>query len=302
MRFVKPCHGDLPVQRINRSTFDPRAVEHQGNVDEERVAQLITRVKESMPYSGLQHFWCDGPNTENNPSDVSLWSHVLFSNGSLNSMIKKVVDPTSIICQQFLQGMKLSSEEVEAIEAATREQSGSTLWQAMRNSRLTSSRFGEILKRRQTTDSRRLVKDIMGYNEPMKKLPPQIRWGRDNEDRARQCYIENRQQYGEDMEVKASGLHLMPDKSFIGASSDGKVLCRNVDTCNRGCLEIKCPYSINGKVTVSMTPTEIPNKYPDFYMKLGDDNQLHLPPNHSYYAQIQGEMAVRCGVVRFCCI
>ena len=93
MRFVKPCHGDLPVQQINRSTFDPRAVEHQGNVDEERVAQLITRVKESMPYSGLRHFWCDGPNAENNPSDVSLLSHVLFSNGSLNSMIKKVVDP-----------------------------------------------------------------------------------------------------------------------------------------------------------------------------------------------------------------
>ena len=61
---------------------------------------------------------------------------------------------------------------------------------------------------------------------------------------------------------------------------------------SRGCLEIKCPYSINGEVTVSMTPTEIANKYPDFYMKLGDDYQLHLPPNHSYYAQIQGEMAV----------
>ena len=42
------------------------------------------------------------------------------------------------------------------------------------------------------------------------------------------------------MEVEACGFHLMPD-SFIGASSDGKVLCRNVDTCSQGCLEIKCP-------------------------------------------------------------
>ena len=184
MWFVKPSHGDLPVQRISRSTFDPHTMKHQGDVDKER---------ESMPCSGLQHFWCDGPNTETNPSDVSLWSHVLFSHGSLNSTIKKVVDPTPIVCQQFVQSMKLSSREVAAIEAATREQSGSALWQAIRNGRLTSSRFGEILKRRQTTDSRRLVKDIMGYNEPMKKVPPQIRWGRDNEDRARQCYIENRQ-------------------------------------------------------------------------------------------------------------
>ena len=74
--------------------------------------------------------------------------------------------------------MKLSSSEVEVIEAATRQQSASELWQAMRNGRLTSSRFGEILKRRPTTDSRRLVKDIMGYNGPIKKVPPQIRWGK----------------------------------------------------------------------------------------------------------------------------
>ena len=189
MWFVKPSHGDLLVQQISRSTFDPRAVEHQGDVDKERVAKLITRVRVSMPCSGLQHFWCDGPNTETSPSDVSLLSHVLFSHGSLNSTIKKIVDPTPIVCQQFLQSMKLSRQEVTEIEGATREQSDSALWRAIRNGRLTSSRFGEILKRRQTTDSRRLVKDIMGYNEPMKKVPSQIRWGRDNEDRARQCYI-----------------------------------------------------------------------------------------------------------------
>ena len=74
--------------------------------------------------------------------------------------------------------MKLPCTEVAAIEAATREQSNSALWQIMRNGRLTSSTFGEILKCQQTTDSRRLVKDIMGYNGPMKKVPPQICWGK----------------------------------------------------------------------------------------------------------------------------
>ena len=92
----------------------------------------------------------------------------------------------------------------------------------------------------------------------MKEVLSQIYWGKDNEDRAWQCYIENRQQYGEDMEAEISGSHIMPDKSFIGAYySHGKVLCRNVDTCIHGCLESKCSYSINGQVTVSMTPTEI---------------------------------------------
>ena len=66
MRFVKPSHDNLSVQQISRSTFDPRAVEHQGDVDKERVCHLIACVRDSMPCLGLQHFWCDGPNTETN--------------------------------------------------------------------------------------------------------------------------------------------------------------------------------------------------------------------------------------------
>ena len=72
---------------------------------------------------------------------------------------------------------------------------------------------------------------------------------------------------GEDMVVEASGLHLLPDKSFIGASSEGNVLCRNADTCSRGCLEIKCPYSVDHHTTISMTPTEIADTYPIFLCK-----------------------------------
>ena len=110
---------------------------------------------------------------------MSLWSHALFSHGSLNSTIRKVVDLIPIICQQFLLSMKLSCTEAAAIEAAIYEQSDSALWLAIRNGKVTSSRFGEIVKHQQTTDSRWLVKDVMGYNGPIKKVPPQICWGKD---------------------------------------------------------------------------------------------------------------------------
>ena len=133
------------MQQI-RSTFDLRAVEHQGDADKERVDRLIVRVRESMPCTGLQHFWRNGPNTETNPGDVSLWSHALFSHSSLNFPIRKIVDPTPIICQQFMLSMKFSCTEVAAIEAATHELSDSALWLAIRNGRVTSYRFAEILK------------------------------------------------------------------------------------------------------------------------------------------------------------
>jgi len=41
-----------------------------------------------------------------------------------------------------------------------------------------------------------------GYNEPLKKVPHQ---GRENKERAHRCYIEYRQQCGEDMIIEANG-------------------------------------------------------------------------------------------------
>ena len=126
----------------------------------------------------------------------------------------------------------------------------------LHNGRLTSSWFGEIL-RRAATDPNRLIIGIMGYNGALEHLPPAIWWGRENEAKARKCYLEGRQAVGEDMVVQLAGLHLLSDKSFLGASSDWKVLCKSVDTCCYGCLEIKCPYSIKGTVTIELTPYEI---------------------------------------------
>ena len=142
---------------------------------------------------------------------------------------------------------------------------------------LTNSKFGEILHRQESTNPRRLVQDIMGYGGPMKCQAPQIRWGQENmRMKPKDCYIENQHAAGETMIVKQSGLHLMPDKAFLGASSDGLVTCTNVDTCCLGCLEIKCPYSIYKKLTVEMTPTAIADKFGDrFILKRGEGGELH---------------------------
>ena len=94
------------------------------------------------------------------------------------------------------------------------------------------------------------------------------------------------------MVVQPTGLHLLPDKSFPGASSDGKILCKNVDTCCYGCLEIKCPYSIKDIVTIEFTHLEIAEQFPEFFMKKGSDGLLYLPTEHRYYAQVQGELAI----------
>ena len=93
-------------------------------------------------------------------------------------------NPPLAQCYDYLIHMKLLPDEVAIIEEATQRQSENELWFAIRNGRLTSSKFGEIFHRRESTNPRRLVRDIMGYGGPMKCQAPQIRWGRENEDEA----------------------------------------------------------------------------------------------------------------------
>ena len=127
----------------------------------------------------------------------------------------------------------------------------------------------------------------------MKNFPPQICWGRDNEPAAHQCYLESRRNNGETIVFEPTGLYLLPEKCYLGASSGGKLLCTSVDTCCYGCLEIKCPYSIDGTVTVTLVPNEIADKFGEKFCLQKDSNgMLHLPQDYPYFAQVQGEMAI----------
>lgn len=299
MIFVKPTHGDAQlqdkIQCITKSEFDPRHPMHKA-LQVESLTKLLNRVQRSLPSTGLQQFWAQTSEhlSHNNGEHSKLWGNVIFWHENATTVSQdKFYVPTAAQCFEYMSTMKLSPDEVKDIEIATRGQADSKLWLALHNGRITSSRFGEILHRRASTNPRRLVKDIMGYGEKMKHLPPQIRWGKDNEFTARICYIESRHKNGETMVFEPTGLHLLPEKSYLGASSDGKLLCTSVDTCCYGCLEIKCPYSIDGTVTIALTPNEIAENFgKNFFMQKGDDGLLHLPKSHSYYAQVQGEMAI----------
>jgi len=69
----------------------------------------------------------------------------------------------------------------------------------------------------------------------------------ENEDTACKCYTANRKACGEDVVVESTGLHLLPEKPYLGASSDERVIYMNIDTHCVGCLEVKCPYNIEGR-------------------------------------------------------
>jgi len=261
------------------------------------VKKLSTSAKNSFPCTGLQQFWrskipvCSETASVEYTKSLSSWSHVIFSHANVSSTMQlKFFIPTITDCYKYLDHMKLPLHVIQEIEAPTRGQLASELWYSMQNG---SFRFGEILYRRSSTNPRRLVRDIMGYGGPMKCLTPAMRWGKENECNARQRYILDRLSVGENMVVTSCGLHLMADKSYLGTSPDGLVSWTSVDTLCNGCLEVKCPYSMDGSVTIELSPQGIAEKFGDkVFMKFREDRSLYLPHDHVYYAQVQGEMAI----------
>ena len=173
MVFVKPTHSDVNridnAHSIQRSQFDPRHPADR-TLQKNAMNKLLNRVQLSMPGTGLQQFWqtrsCEVPSSSNH--FLRLWDHVLFwpENASTVSC-ENFYPATSVQCYEYLSTLHLSHDEVKNIELATRGQADNNLWYALRNGRLTCSKFGEIMHRHESTNPRRLVKDIMGYGRQM---------------------------------------------------------------------------------------------------------------------------------------
>ena len=300
--FVKPAHGGPTAEDSNsqhsRASKEVRREEdcalHRQDLD-----KLLDDLRQGFPSSGVFQFWTKNPVPRSTSSSenvqTSLQDYIIFSHQRADEVDRdQFFKPSQEMCWQHMkEEFTVPREVVEMVEAKTRGQASSELWHLLHNGRLTSHRFGEILRRRESTDPSRLVKAIMGYGGGMKGLPPAIRWGRDNEPKARQLYIHDRKGKGEIMHVRDSGLTLLEEKSFLGASSDGIVTCANADLNVVGCLEVKCAFSVDGKSVVNLTPNEIADKFgKKFCLQKGDDGVLHLATDHQYYAQVQGELNI----------
>lgn len=148
----------------------------------------------------------------------------------------------------MLEIKKLHQKIACRVERVTRGQSNNAMWRSLHNCRITSSRFHDIFVCKATTPPDKLVISLMGYQSPLAatSLPPQIEWGRTREAVAQQDYITAMKGQGHQV-VKDCGLSLLANRAYLGASSDGRVY-DPASTHQSGVLEIKCPYSIDGKL------------------------------------------------------
>ena len=181
-----------------------------------------------------------------------------------------------------------SEEQVAVLAKATSSQALNTVWKEQRLGRITASIVRSVLVRAkrlakgETDFSDALVDTIMGRKTVPENLPA-IKYGIQNEPVARESYLSYMHGLGHtDLTVEQTGLIVKKDKVFIGASPDGLVHCPCC-TPSHGILEIKCPLSIAHSDPRSTPPAYLTRQ----------DGQLSLKKNHSYYSQIQLQLAVK---------
>lgn len=156
----------------------------------------------------------------------------------------------------YFSNMTISKEECDSIEMNTRGQAGNSLWNLQRQGRITSSIFGYVYFRKETTPPAGLIKRIFQYSEFDNKY---VRWGRTHEPAARRMYekyimkTQDRQSLLKGKVcVQQCGLIINPVYPHLGASPDGLVFDPQQSDPN-GTLEIKCPASDSWK---NQSPSE----------------------------------------------
>lgn len=120
----------------------------------------------------------------------------------------------------------MTEADIHRIERETREQRETSKWFQFRRFRITASYFGEIFRRRATTQPDALVLRLLGVNTHQKDSAS-MAWGRSNESLALEKYKEEKLASGhEHIVVSQSGLWVSPNHSFLGASPDAAVYDR----------------------------------------------------------------------------
>ena len=107
-------------------------------------------------------------------------------------------------------------------------------------------------------------------------------WGKTNEPVARQEYIKLNAEDHKKTSVVETGLFVSCENPIFGASPDGIVSCECHES---GLLEIKCPWTHRDKSVIDYTKLE------ESYLEVVD-NKIALKKSHSYYYQVQMQLAV----------
>lgn len=192
-----------------------------------------------------------------------------------------IVEQCSEQCRKdLISDLSYTETELCNIELATRGQASNKVWHAARFGLLTASNFKLICH--STNGSKTAASLLEGSSLNDSCLPAPVAYGRKNEENARQLFMKSHRYHHRACSLLVPGLTICQTSQFLGCSADAIVTCK---TCGKFIVEIKCLWSQkNFHPTVGAVLTGVCCK--------NANDELVLKPDHKYYYQIQGQMAI----------
>ncbi len=161
-------------------------------------------------------------------------------------------------------------------------------WQKERQSRVTASMAGSVVKA-QTTEIEQKIADRHTSSNLQGWIPRPCQYGKIMEPQGRLKYIEVMRERGfQDVIVYPCGLAVCQDNKNLGCSPDGLVRIPNHPEFSLICLEIKTVYDLSA---IPKSLEELVESRPNFYLKW-ECGRLQMRNTHSYWYQIQTQLGV----------
>ena len=184
---------------------------------------------------------------------------------------------------------KIGRDVVNAVEVHTRGQSKNPSWFEWRHNRITASTAHRISHSRfvngkSPTPAASYLAAITGEGPNVRTRA--MTWGIEREAEAARHYQSLKSKaLGRPVQVQECGLFIDSQRPWLAASPDGIV--QELDGKRLLCLEVKCPYKHRHN-TVAQACKEDKT----FCLEIQEGLGYCLKPKHSYYTQIQCQMAV----------
>lgn len=191
--------------------------------------------------------------------------------------------------ERFYNSAKTMNIDFEELNKLTLGQANNSEWHEQRRGSITATKFSSVVRWAKNKKSKceDLVEGIIGNDNSFDKLKnvSAIKWGRKNESKARQAYINKFQHWHKNFKVTEHGLMVYSELNFIRGSPDGIVHC----SCHgRRLLEIKCPWSAR-----TMTVLEaVINQKIKYLEQQNGRFVLKQGTKDGYYEQVQGLMGM----------
>ncbi len=247
------------------------------------IGNLLAEMKKEIPDARAIKLWEVTDSKTSEPLTINVKSPL--------EIIQSHVCLSGCSCAtEVLNSFKRSADERRNVEKATRGQQSNPIWHKMRHGLVTASKVKAIISSKNLENTACSILKVSSLNED--HLPPSIQFGRDNEKKAIDLFFRAHRFSHRKCKFHQPGFFLSYKYPYLGASPDA---IGNCPQCGRFIVEVKCLFSLRDHHPKTALLQQ------SFAFK-NDSGKFELKKSHSYYMQIQTQMAVTGIRKAFLCI